>query len=116
MAIIANTMMSGDLRINDVDREGITQITPEMIAEAKAKNSRWKLIADVKRTDSGVAASARPMLLSYDDPLAQVNGAASALTYFTDVLAPITLVGSGAGGKATSFALLTDLIRIHTAS
>jgi len=114
-AIVANTLMGGDLRINDVDREGITQITPEMIAEAKAKNSRWKLIANVKRTDSGAAASARPMLLPYDDPLAQVNGAASALTYFTDVLAPITLIGSGAGGKATSFALLTDLIKIHQA-
>ncbi len=112
-AIVANTMLGGDLRIGDVDREGITQITPQMIAEAKAKNSRWKLIADVKRTAKGVAARARPMLLSYDDPLAQVNGAASALTYFTDVLAPITLIGSGAGGKATSFALLTDLIRIH---
>ena len=114
-AIIANTLMGSDLRINDVDREGITTITPQMIAEAKAKNSRWKLIARVKRTDSGVAASARPMLLPYDDPLAQVNGAASALTYFTDVLAPITLIGSGAGGKATSFALLTDLIKIHQA-
>ena len=112
-AIIANTLMGGDLRINDVDREGITTITPQMITDAKEKNSRWKLIANVKRTDSGVTASARPMLLSYDDPLAQVNGAASALTYFTDVLAPITLIGSGAGGKATSFALLTDLIRIH---
>ena len=36
-AIVANTLMGGDLRINDVDREGITKITPQMITDAKEK-------------------------------------------------------------------------------
>lgn len=110
--ILANTLLGGDLRIDDVDRDGITRITPEMIAEAKAGGKRWKLIAEAKRDGMGVAASVRPTLVPLTDPLAFVGGGMNALTYETETLGPVTLIGAGAGGKATGFAVLTDVLRV----
>ncbi|MBM4422744.1 MAG: homoserine dehydrogenase [Chloroflexi bacterium] len=111
--ILANTMMGGDLRVNDVDREGITGITAEMIDEAKAEGQRWKLIAQVIRHGHGVAASVRPTRIPLTDPLALVGGGMNALTFTTEAIGEVTLMGAGAGGKATGFAILTDVLKIH---
>jgi homoserine dehydrogenase len=112
-AILANTLMGGDLRINDVDREGITGITAEMIAEAKAEGQRWKLIAHVKRDGDRLTASVRPTRVPLTDPLALVGGGMNALTYETEAIGNVTLMGAGAGGTATGFAVLSDLLKIH---
>ncbi len=111
--VLANTLLDGDLRIHDVAREGITGITPEMIAQAKAAGERWKLIAEVKRDGAQVTAAVSPQRLPVTDPLAFVAGSMNALTYQTDAIGGVTLVGVGAGGKATGFAILSDLLKIH---
>jgi len=112
VVILANTLMGGDLRINDVHREGIAQITPDMIAEANVAGKRWKLIAEAKRDGMGVAASVRPTLVPLTDSLAFVGGGMNALTYETEAIGPVTLIGAGAGGKATGFAVLTDVLKV----
>jgi homoserine dehydrogenase len=125
--ILANTLLGGNLRIGDVDREGITGITPAMVNEARAANQRWKLIAQVSGTGDGVAparrpsgggqaASVRPTRLPVSDPLSQVGGGLNALTYSTVALGDVTLIGPGAGGQATGFAILSDLLKIHRAT
>jgi len=37
----------------------------------------------------------------------------NALTYSTEAIGEVTLIGAGAGGKATGFAVLSDLLKIH---
>jgi homoserine dehydrogenase len=46
-------------------------------------------------------------------PLANVGGATNAITYTTDLLGDVTLVGPGAGRVETGYALLGDLLAIH---
>ncbi|MBI3244437.1 MAG: homoserine dehydrogenase [Chloroflexi bacterium] len=111
--ILANTLLGGNLRVNDVEREGITGLTQSMIAKAKADRLRWKLIAEVKKDGEQVRASVRPTQILLTDPLAFVGGGMNALTFETEAIGPTTLIGAGAGGKATGFALLTDLLKIH---
>jgi len=48
-----------------------------------------------------------------DDPLAGVGEATNALTFFTDELGPVTIVGPGAGRRETGFSLLIDLLNIN---
>ncbi len=112
VVILANTVLGGSLRMEDVDRTGITALTPNDIASARAASERWKLIASACRTPNGIEASVRPERLPISDPLAGVSGAVNAITYETDLLGPVTLVGPGAGRRETGFAILSDLLEL----
>ena len=111
--ILANVLMDVPLSAGDVHREGITNITSEMIESAKNENTRWKLISTIENTDSGFRASVKPEKLPLTHPLANIMGATNALTFSTDLLGDVTIVGAGAGKLETGFSILTDILAIH---
>jgi len=113
VVILSNLVMGADIHMADVDRKGITQLTPEDIAAAKAEGKRWKLIGVVERNGEQVKASVQPVALPVAHPLANVGGATNAVTYSTRLLGDVTLVGAGAGRMETGYALLNDLLAIH---
>lgn len=112
--ILANVVMGIPLTAADVDREGITGITPEMISGATEQNARWKLIGGIEKKESGFQAYVRPTMIPKTNPLSGIMGAANALTFSTDLVGEITIVGAGAGKIETGFSILTDLLDIHT--
>lgn len=112
-AILATMAMGGDLLPNQVARTGITHITAADVHAAAQAGERWKLIARVVRNaDGSISASVEPQRVPNTHPLASVGGATNALTYTTDLLGDVTLIGPGAGGVATGFALLSDLLAL----
>lgn len=113
VCILANIVMDAGLKIADVSCEGITKITLDDIAKAKAENARWKLIGCVEKIDGKVYGSVAPEMVSLSHPLAGVMGATNALTFTTDLLGDITIVGPGAGKIETGFSILTDILAIH---
>lgn len=112
VVILANLLMDQTLTMSDVERQGITRLTPADIDAAKAAGERWKLIGAVTR-NGGVQARVGPVRLPLNHPLAAVGGATNAITYTTDLLGEVTLVGPGAGRLETGYALLSDLLAIH---
>lgn len=114
VVILANVVMGAKLEIKDVECQGITKITSKDIEKAKKENSRWKLIGSVEKTkDGNVIGSVAPEMISLSHPLAGVMGATNALTFTTDLLGDVTIVGPGAGRQQTGFAILTDLLSIN---
>lgn len=114
VVILANLLMDLPLRMDDVDRQGISHLRSKDITEAAAEGERWKLIGIVERTaDGSHQASVRPMRLPMEDPLAAISGATNAITYHTDLLGEVTLVGPGAGRLETGYAVMSDLAAIH---
>ena len=111
--ILANVLMDADLNLSDVERTGITGVTREMVAEASVAGDRWKLLAHIRREGRRVRASVAPACLSVGHPLAGVGGVTNALTVTTDLLGDVTMIGPGAGGVATGFALLSDILALH---
>ncbi len=112
VVILANVLMGAAITMDDVDRQGITKLTPEDIASARAGGERWKLIASVEQTAGGVKASVRPARLPVTHPLASVSGPTNAVTFSTALLGDVTLIGPGAGRLATGYAILADLLAI----
>ena len=56
--------------------------------------------------------SVSPVRVPLAHPLAGVSGATNAVTYSTDLMGDVTLVGAGAGRLQTGFGLLSDLLDI----
>lgn len=113
LLILAAVVMDAPLEAHQVSRQGITQLKRADIEEAQANGQRWKLIAELKRDGEQVLASVGPQRISISHPLAAVRGPTNAITYDTDWLGEVTLVGPGAGRQATGFALLADLLDLH---
>lgn len=114
VTILANMFMGANLRPADVKRRGITKITKAHIAEAAKAGQRWKLIGTVRRKKTGaLEASVKPVALPLSDPLAAVNGPTNAITFDTDLLGKVTVVGPGAGRVETGYSILTDLLAIE---
>ncbi len=111
--IIANVLMDARITIKDVEREGITKITPEDVKEALRNGQRIKLLMRVVREGGNVRASVKPERISLSHPLANVMGVTNALTFYTDHLGPVTIVGPGAGRIETGQAILSDILAIH---
>jgi homoserine dehydrogenase len=115
VVILAKAVMGADVKIADVDRTGITKITLEDVNAARAEGKRWKLIGRVAREGGSVRASVKPEKLDIADPLASVGGATNALTFSTDLIRNVTIIGPGAGKIETGYSILADLLAIHRA-
>jgi homoserine dehydrogenase len=115
VVILSNVVLGGNIKAADVQRKGITGISLEEVKKASNEGYRWKLIGETKAKNGKIVAAVSPQRLHLSDPLASVMGATNALTFETDLLGSVTVVGPGAGKSETGFSILTDLLDIHRA-
>ncbi|MEM3040040.1 MAG: homoserine dehydrogenase [Candidatus Methanomethylicaceae archaeon] len=112
LTILANVLLDGNIRPGDVKRKGISSITPQDVQSAALKGERIKLIGKAEKEGDKIFAEVSPTPLPTSDPLANIMGVTNAITFKTDCLGDVTVVGPGAGRRATGYALLSDLISI----
>jgi homoserine dehydrogenase len=106
--ILARALFGSALTLADMSVRGISTISADDVAAAHAAGERWKLVVHV--TPAGGSVS--PVRVPLAHPLAGVSGATNAVTYSTDLMGDVTLVGAGAGRLQTGFGLLSDLLDI----
>ena len=109
IAALATVLMSPDapVRPEHVAREGIREVTSEMVADAKAQGLRYKLVSAavapathptpgyIAVGDVSIAApacSVELQLLPRGSDFYDLDSSSSALTLHTDVMAPMMLV------------------------
>ena len=112
VVIIANAVLGADLTPERVRVEGITRVTPEAIARAKGAGAVIKLIGRAAREGAGLVASVGPVALPLDHPLAGVHGSEKAITYHTDTMDRVTVMGGKSDPRGAAAALLKDLINL----
>ncbi len=93
-------------------RPGITGVGAADIAGATALGATIKLVADGRRSDDRIAASVLPTVVPLIDPLGRTNGVGNRIEIRAEPLGDVAFVGPGAGGGATSSAVLGDLLAI----
>jgi len=108
LVILANGILGLRKKLSDVQIEGITRITPEMVELAMEDGYLVKHIGYVDRDRVEVM----PRLIPRSSPLA-VGGTLNVISLRTDVAEEITLIGRGAGPRETSSAILGDILHIH---
>jgi homoserine dehydrogenase len=114
--ILASVIFGQSLKPDQVSRTGITAITHEQVARSIEEGKRIKLIASLQEGPGGapLKACVEPLALPLSDPLAHVNGVTNAITFQTDTLSDVTIIGPGAGRLQTGQGLLADVLAIAT--
>jgi homoserine dehydrogenase len=114
-AILASIAFHTRVTADDVYREGITKITPDDFASARALGCTIKLLSICERItiDDGqqrVSARVYPALVPLSHPLATVNGAFNAVVVEAEAAGRLMFYGQGAGGAPTASAVTGDLV------
>src|SRR3982751_3370818 len=109
LAILASLAFGTKVDPDSVYVEGISSIAPEDLEAADELGYRVKLLGVAVRTDKGIEQRVHPTMVPKLTPIAQVMGVTNAVTIDADAIAPITLVGPGAGGMATASAVVSDI-------
>jgi len=111
--ILAKILFRSPIQLTDVKRQGISHLTPQDIADARQNKEVWKLIATIEQGGQGSIIEVSPRRLPLTHPLAQVSGTVNAITFSTDLLGQVTLIGPGAGKLQTGYAVLLDILDIY---
>ena len=107
--ILGQSIFHQQWQLEDLDVRGIADITLADIETARANDERWKLIAEANPNGGRV----QPVRLPLTNPLANVSGGTNALTFSTDLMGDVTIIGSGAGKLETGSAILSDILAIY---
>jgi homoserine dehydrogenase len=110
VVILANLVMGQSMTMEDVSCVGISGLTSAQIQSAQAENQRWKLIGTLENVNGQIQGSVKPVKLDATHPLYGVSAATNAITYSTDLLGDITLIGPGAGRIETGYAIIGDIL------
>ena len=112
VSALVTVLMGVPLTPQQVDRTGIRDITPKMIAEAKANGERWKLVCSAKREEGLVFAKVAPERVGTESPLYSVNGTSSFCLFKLDVLPGLGILESDPGPETTAYGLFADFLNI----
>ncbi len=113
-AILAGIAFHTRVRLDDVYREGMTEVTAADFASAKEMGCTIKLLAICERAADGASVTARvhPAMIPLTHPLASVRGAYNAVFVESDAAGQLMFYGPGAGGAPTASAVLGDLVAV----
>jgi homoserine dehydrogenase len=116
LMILAALVFGRQLRPDEVEWRGITEVTRAQVDDAATAGGRIRHLATLAFTDpdggGDVSAAVEPAVLRGDDPLAAIEGTANALICRADPLGEVTIIGPGAGPKLAGQGVLSDLIGI----
>jgi homoserine dehydrogenase len=109
-AILASLAFHTRVATADVYRQGITAVTADDIASARAVGCVVKLLAICERCDGGISVRVHPAMVPREHPLASVRGAYNAVFVEAESAGRLMFYGLGAGGGPTASAVLGDLV------
>jgi homoserine dehydrogenase len=112
LSILASLAFGTKLDPNAIYVEGISSITLADLDAADELGYRVKLLGVAVKTEGGIEQRVHPTMVPKESAIAQVMGVTNAVTVDAVGLAPITLVGPGAGGMATASAVVSDIADI----
>jgi len=111
VAALVRVLMGVPLRLEEIQREGVGNLSGEAVRAARANGTPYKLVCRAQRTDQGVTASVRPEQVPLSDPLAWVAGTSSIVYFETDIFPGLAITENNPGLEATAYGMLADFVR-----
>ena len=110
VAALAIVLMGVPVKLDQVQRTGIRDLSEEKIRSVRDAGMRYKLVCRAERRGDGAVCTVQPELLLASDPLANLEGTSSAIRFDLDVFS-FSIVEHNPGVEATAYGLLADFLR-----
>lgn len=113
LTTLATITLNKRVKLENVYREGITEIKAEDIKYANELGYKIKLIAYANLDQNNNAdVRVHPMMISKNETLAHINYVTNAVTLTGEPIGKITLSGPGAGEMPTASSVVGDILSI----
>jgi homoserine dehydrogenase len=110
VAALAIVLLGVPVKMEQVLRTGIRELSEEKIRSVRSAGMRYKLVCRAERRGEGADCRVGPELLLMTDPMAGLEGTSSAIRFDMDVFG-LSLVEHNPGVEATGYGLLADFVR-----
>jgi homoserine dehydrogenase len=108
---LASVLMKIPLKPDEVNREGIRNLTSRRVQAARAEGKAFKLVARAKLAGDGkLIATVRPEQMAASDPLGNVRGTSLAIHFELDMMPGLTITSHRPNLQSTAYGLLADFI------
>ena len=113
-AALITVLMDLPIRLDQISRDGIRDLTPQALRNAKRDGWPFKLVCRAKRVGDTVQASVAPEKVRTSEPMARITGASSYVYFETDIFPGLAITEENPGLYATAYGLLADFVRLAT--
>jgi homoserine dehydrogenase len=111
LCALASVLMNIPLKPDEVNREGIRDLSPRKVQTARAEGKPLKLVTRAKLAGDGkLTATVRPEPVAANDPLGNVRGTSLAIHFELDMMPGLTITSHRPNLQSTAYGLLADFI------
>jgi len=110
-AALITVLMDVPVQLEDIQREGIRDLTTEGARNAKRDGWPFKLVCRAQRVGAGVKASVAPEKVLMSSPMGKISGTSSYVYFETDIFPGLAITEENPGLYATAYGMLADFVR-----
>jgi homoserine dehydrogenase len=114
-AALITVLMDIPVRVEEIQREGIRDLTPQALRNARRDGWPFKLVCRAQRVGDGVKASVAPEKVLATSPMAKISGTSSYIYFETDIFPGLAITEEKPGLYATAYGMLADFVRATAA-
>ncbi len=111
-AALVNVLMDYPIRLNEIAREGIRELTTGAVRNGRRDGWPFKLVCRAKRVGDRVEASVAPEKVLGTSPMGKISGTSSYIYFETDIFPGLSITEENPGLHATAYGMLADFIRV----
>jgi len=112
LSILSSLAFGSKIDFDSIPIEGIENISLDDIHAAKENGYKIKLLGISQKTQSGIAQSVQPCLISDKSLISSIDGVNNAIVVDGNFVGTVTISGLGAGSKPTASAVVADIFDI----
>jgi len=115
-AALITVLMDVPIRLEDIYREGIRDLTTNAVRNGRRDGWPFKLVCRAQRTGDGIKATVAPEKVLSSSPMGKITGASSYIYFETDIFPGLAITEENPGLYATAYGMLADFVRAVTPS
>ncbi len=110
-AALITVLMDVPVRMEEINREGIRDLTTPGLRNARRDGWPFKLVCRAQRTGGRVKASVAPEKVLASSPMGKISGTSSYIYFETDIFPGLAITEENPGLYATAYGMLADFVR-----